>query len=137
MLAIAAAMVVAACASHEEAARDTLARAVTCPIERVTATQIDGVRWSEVRKREHPIPDPPADILADPQRLALWQAKHAPYSEGFDWYYKAFHVAGCGHEAEYLCQCPIDAPAWRQYACHCETATVPLVAGTRRPGPDR
>jgi hypothetical protein len=60
-----------ACASREEAARDALAKAFTCPFEQITAIKIDGVRWSEVKKRENPIPDPPTEIRADPARLAI------------------------------------------------------------------
>ncbi len=123
-----AVLLLSGCARQEEAARQMLAKSFTCPVERVTATRIDGVRWSEVKRRENPIPDPPADVRADPSRLAMWKEQHhAHYSRGFDRYYKAFHVVGCGHEADYLCQCPFDAPAWKQLACTCEQPSVPLV----------
>jgi hypothetical protein len=122
------------CASREEAARDTFATAFTCPVDRVTVTKVDGVRWSEVMKREHPIPAAPADIRSDPQRLAKWKEDHNYFSEGFDRYHRAFRVNGCGHAVEYLCQCPFDAPAWKQMACVCDKPNVPLVPGTQPRG---
>ena len=123
-----AAMLVAGCASREQAARDTLAQAFTCPVERVTATNVEGVRWSEVMRRAHPVPDPPAEVRADPARLAQWTEQyHGSFSPGFDHNTEGFHAAGCGHEADYLCFCPFEAPIARQAACTCEAATVPLL----------
>lgn len=121
-----AAMLVAGCASREQAARDTFAERFTCPIERVAATKVDGVRRSEVLERATPIPDPPAEIRADPARLAQWTESHR-VSPGFDGYYEGYRAAGCGHRAEYLCTCPIEAPIAKQAACTCEAPSVPLL----------
>lgn len=123
-----AALLIAGCASREQAARDTFAEHFACPIERVTATKVDGVRRSEVHQRETPIPDPPAEIRADPARLAQWTESHR-VSSGFDRYYEGYHAAGCGHRAEYLCTCPIEAPIAKQAACTCEAPSVPLLPG--------
>lgn len=117
---------VAGCASREREARETFAERFTCPIERVTATKVDGVRRSEVHQRATPIPDPPAEIRADPARLAQWTESHR-VSPGFDWYYEGYRAAGCGHRAEYLCTCPIEAPIAKQAACTCEAPSVPLL----------
>ncbi|UNK79554.1 hypothetical protein MNQ96_00180 [Sphingopyxis granuli] len=122
-----AAMLVAGCASRERAARDTFAERFTCPIERVTATKVDGVRRSEVLERATPIPDPPAEIRADPARLAQW-TDSLRVSPGFDGYYEGYRAAGCGHRAEYLCTCPIEAPIAKQAACTCEAPSVPLLS---------
>ncbi|MGV7120827.1 hypothetical protein [Sphingopyxis sp. 550A] len=123
---------VAGCASREQAARDTLAQAFTCPVERVAATKVDGVRWSEVQRRANPVPDPPTEIRADPVRLAQWtESHHASFSPGFDHNYEGFRAAGCGHEVEYLCFCPLEAPIAKQAACHCEAPSVPLLPAPR------
>jgi|GEM_PF-2952698 len=122
-----AALTLTACASREEAARNDFARRFTCPAEQVTTTKIPGVRWSEVRRREHPIPDPPAEVRADPARLDMWNRQNDHFSAGFDHNFEGFHVTGCGHEADLLCQCAIDTPVWKQFACPCEMPTVPLL----------
>ena len=127
LLLLLAMLSLAACASREEAARNDFARRFTCPAEQVTTTKIPGVRWSEVMRRENPIPEPPAEVRADPARLDMWNREYSNFSPGFDHNYEGFHVTGCGHAADLLCQCAIDTPAWKQFACPCEMPAVPLL----------
>ena len=92
---------------------------------------MSGGRWSEVMRRANPVPDPPPEIRADPARLAQWtESHHAPFSPGFEHNYAGFHAAGCGHEAEHLCFCPLEAPIGKQAACHCNAPIAPLLPGS-------
>ena len=122
-----AVILLAGCASREQAARDAFAKSLTCPVERVTATKVDGVRWSDVQRRANPIPQPPPEVRSDPARLAMWNKQNDNLSSGFDHNYEGFHVTGCGHEVNYLCFCPFDAPTWKQAACTCDAPPVPLL----------
>ena len=79
------------CDSFELAARNTLVKDKSCPVERVTATP-----------HAAQIPAPPPDIAADPERMRLWVQTHQQQIAG-----QTFVTAsGCGAETLYECQKP-------------------------------
>ncbi len=76
---------VLACASLESNARSEFARQNSCPDDRVTVGHA-------------PPRQPPADVAADPGRLAMWNDNEAKRAEHY------YVASGCGHESLYLCE---------------------------------
>jgi hypothetical protein len=79
------------CDSFELAARNTLVRDKTCPLERVTA-----------KPHGPQIPAPPADIGADPERMRMWVQSHQQAIAGHTF----MTASGCGAEVLYECVKP-------------------------------
>jgi hypothetical protein len=74
-------------APSEHTARAQFAQQTYCPEDRVTAHAV--------------VSDPPADIAADPERLALWQdAAEERAKKQLEWHVR---VEGCGERASFVC----------------------------------
>jgi hypothetical protein len=87
-----------ACQSLDDGARDEFAGHFTCPKERVEVRSRPDLNsydltWGRAQ--------PPPDVAADPQRLALWKEKQQDSrSRGSD---PVFELRGCGHSVLYHC----------------------------------
>jgi hypothetical protein len=81
-------LALAGCSSApERAARAQFARQTYCPESRVEAHAV--------------VSDPPSDIAADPERLALWQkAAEERATKQLEW---RVSVEGCGERADFVC----------------------------------
>jgi len=111
-LALLAALTVASlvgCKSLEEQARDDFSEAVSCPTSKIKVRELEGVTAFDVREKHNPTPKPkpPAEIAADPERLAIWEAKEeknrraSQREPGFG--SDVFEVKGCGETITYEC----------------------------------
>jgi hypothetical protein len=92
----------ASCASLNGTARDEFAKATTCPPERVTV-----VPRPDYRMPLPPDAPPPADIAADPGRLAYWQQQRDTqrhHLQNPDC--EMFEATGCGQSLMLCCEHP-------------------------------
>ncbi|MBX3229008.1 MAG: hypothetical protein KIT84_01620 [Labilithrix sp.] len=83
-----------ACKSKERGAKEEFARAHSCPEGRVTVKARPDLNWQTVVVGDL---KPPAEVAADPDRLAKWQADRA--NAGGD--LEVFEAEGCEHH-DYL-----------------------------------
>jgi len=97
---------VLACEGSKSGAIRTFGEKYSCPEDRLTAKPSD-VRWSTVDAVR--LTEPPADVKADPGRLAKWKKdqddKDRPTREALD-SFDVFEVSGCGHEQLVACKRP-------------------------------
>lgn len=105
VLVAAAAVMVGACTSLSNEARAAFAYKYFCPPDSITVT--------EARDLEHPwvipgyeMPPPPAEIQADPKRLAFYlevAKKRRTPERTFDNPYTFYEVKGCDYRETYVC----------------------------------
>jgi hypothetical protein len=111
LAAIVVPVVLAGCASLEEGARDHFVRALACPAERVTVKARPDLRYGDLIGAPT-ASAPPAEVAADPERLALWKEQRArAQADGranANARYDVFEVSGCGHTAQLGCRHPED-----------------------------
>lgn len=126
---------ICACGSQQEAASSTFSETYSCPRDQITVDPIKTVTMRELWLQANPLPQPPADIQADPERLAVWnktqdKAREGPL-RGVE-RYKLFHVTGCHQAQDYACYC---APHQKgasttrgttQDSCGCQAPPVPI-----------
>ena len=97
------------CKSREEQARDEFSEAVSCPASKVEVRELEGVTAYDVRQKHNPTPrpKPPAEVAADPERLAIWeereekQRRASQREPGFG--SDVFEATGCGETITYEC----------------------------------
>jgi hypothetical protein len=97
------------CKSREEQARDEFSEAVSCPASKIEVRELEGVTAHDVREKHNPTakPKPPADVAADPERLAVWEEKQdkqrraSQREPGFG--SDVFEAKGCGETITYEC----------------------------------
>jgi len=77
-------LLLASCATYEGTARSAFVHDASCPADRVTVARAQ-------------LPAPPADVAADPARLALWKDDAEKRAE------HRIVVTGCGQERRYDC----------------------------------
>jgi hypothetical protein len=103
-VAVAAVGVLASCASLSGGARETFSKLATCPPERVTVVERPDYR------RPVPPASPPPDVVADPERLALWhQQREKDRKEAGDnpcFGDTPFEATGCGRRIIMCCGHP-------------------------------
>lgn len=111
IVALAFALVLAACVQVETGARARFGMIYSCPDDRVQVKPRTDLQWGALRSRLLPepanVPDP--EVAADPARLAKWQevqtetrARKTEAYNDFD----VFEVEGCGHKAFLGCLHP-------------------------------
>jgi hypothetical protein len=101
--------VLVSCASLGGGARDDFAKTTNCPPDRVTV-----VPRPDYRVTLPPEPSPPADVAADPGRLAYWrQQQHAARSKQQNPDCDFFEVSGCGKRVILCCDHPTTASGTR------------------------
>ena len=123
------------CGSQQDAAFSTFSETYSCPRDQITVDPIKTVTMRELWMQANPLPQPPADIQADPERLALSnktqdKAREGPL-RGVE-RYKLFHASGCGRAEDYACYCPppqkgaSTTRGTRQDSCGCQAPPVPI-----------
>ncbi len=96
-LVVASCLALLACRSSTSVARENFGKKHSCPDDRITVTAHPELTWNALVRSPA---TPPADVAADPGRLAKWQADHAPVDPGFDIY----EASGCDHREYYGCE---------------------------------
>lgn len=103
-LALASLSLVAACGQgadrYAEAARETLSNAHSCPAERITVTPRPDLHAFDLMVGAPP--SPPADIAADPGRLAEWQRRQRESQDHYN-REKVYQAQGCDQVEYYAC----------------------------------
>ncbi len=95
-------LVLSACKSKEQGARESFSKDFTCPEDRVEVRARPDVKRSDLDKRE----EPPADIKADPGRLELWQSRKDEERKKSDDGCEMFEARGCGKQTLLCCSRP-------------------------------
>jgi hypothetical protein len=97
--AISALAALVGCQSLLDGAKETFSNENTCPIERVEARERPELKASSFKAKR----TPPADIAADPGRLAMWQKQEEASHTSSDGLGSIAEVRGCGKRAFYRC----------------------------------
>ncbi len=109
---LAATLMLAGCASLADGARDHFVKALSCPADRVTVKARPDLGYGDLLPAP-PAAAPPAEVAADPERLALWKEQQARAKAdrraNADARYDVFEVSGCGRTARLGCRHPEDA----------------------------
>jgi hypothetical protein len=92
-------VLVGACASRIDEARDTFSYSHDCPASRLEARRRADIRPSDGSKRERPS----TDVAADPERLQMWQQRQRRSREIDDERDEIYEVSGCGTVQLYAC----------------------------------
>ncbi len=92
----------AACQGKADGVRERFSASFTCPADRVEVRERADVTPSMLRVRE----ELPADIKADPGRLAMWREKQAKSDQASDSSCEMFEARGCGKQSLYCCSRP-------------------------------
>lgn len=92
-------VVLVGCRSNETMAKETFSRIYTCPEDRITLTTRKDLVARDLMVRPA---TPPADIKADPARLALWKQKEADRTSEYDGDV-VIEAKGCDHAETYVC----------------------------------
>lgn len=87
----------------EPGARDVFVKKAVCPADRVSVAARPDVAPHTIYVA--PTRTPPADIAADPGRLALWKSQQPPTVD-VDAIAKSYQVTGCGQTVLYACAHP-------------------------------
>lgn len=104
-----ASLMLQGCIRRVDAARDLFVQEKTCPANRVQVSELEGPTLHEMRqqKQGRKVERAPADIQADPSRLALWQAQQAEAARIQQWIDERFllyRASGCGQQQDYACE---------------------------------
>ncbi len=121
------------CSKNEEYARERFGVMHSCPVDTVTIKKRPDLKWSAVGwsgSNE----SPPAEVAADPVRLAKWkedQAKtYEPLIKSLD-EHDVYEAHGCGHDGYVGCKTPAktNGPTPR-YVCEVANVKTPSPAGS-------
>jgi hypothetical protein len=99
-LLLAFAALVVGCQSLTDGAKDDFSHKFSCPKDQVEARERPDIKAHSLSPFTGK--KPPADVAADPRRLAVWQADHQKQidSEDSD---TVIEVRGCSHSQLYKC----------------------------------
>lgn len=103
-----------ACQSKTSAAQEQFTKEFSCPKDRVTVTPRTDLSAYELAVGERD--KPPADVAADPGRLAEWNKKQKATEDGYK-SFKIFSVRGCDHDALYTCTDAVTNNGEQTVAC--------------------
>ncbi len=110
LLCCAIAFLLTSCTSREDAASALFVQRLSCPAERIQIEEIADTSLHALRQRQTQQKAPstaPAEIAADPERLALWQeqAEQAQSNQkAIDERYRLYRVSGCQQQEVYACE---------------------------------
>jgi hypothetical protein len=90
-------MLYKSCTALPNGTRDEFSEKFSCPNDAITSKARKDVQASEFEKPN----TPPAEIAADPARLAVWQANQPQ-----PWTVEFFELTGCGHHVLWGCRLP-------------------------------
>ena len=103
------ALLLAACGQLPEGARQYFIDKYSCPADRVTLTEIEDTRPSDIFAADWHAASPPDEVAADPGRLAQWQASEDERHKGWESWINSsrlFALSGCGHRLVLACRKP-------------------------------
>lgn len=117
-----AGLLLTGCTSRVDAALDRFVQEKTCPADRVQVSELEGPTLHERRqqKRAKAVEQAPADIQADPGRLALWQARQAEAARTRQWgdeQFLLYRASGCGQQQDYACEFLWSQKGWPRGRC--------------------
>lgn len=92
--------------SFEQGAREDFARRHSCPDDRIAIKPRNDIDSSEVLLDGFANREPPAEIAADPERLAKWQEEQNKTNAALDKDSGVFEVEGCDHHEILSCRHP-------------------------------
>jgi hypothetical protein len=90
------------CKSKESGAREAFSKEFTCPADRVEVRERPDVKMSMLRETSKP----PADVAADPGRLAMWNAEQEKSRTNADGLCEMFEARGCNQQTLMCCSRP-------------------------------
>jgi hypothetical protein len=85
------------CSFTTDMARSEFSRQYSCPEERLAVKTVPVSPETLLA-----VGEPPADVVADAARLALWRANRVEDMQTY-WHLSAVDVTGCGTRKTYLC----------------------------------
>jgi hypothetical protein len=95
-----------ACASAESGAKKEFSKTYVCPNDRITAKVRKDINGYDLQWGPYVYKEPPADIKADPGRLAVWNSQQEEEKGRHNsWWsdYKTIEVSGCDFKVFYSC----------------------------------
>jgi hypothetical protein len=98
---VAVCLLAASCAVSASAVRERFALDHSCPEERVSAHERSDVKPSDILLAHDE--QPPPEVAADPQRLAMWRDRNRAQAERWDDDHGVYEVQGCGAAGVYAC----------------------------------
>jgi hypothetical protein len=103
--------VLTACTRLETGAREHFSREFSCPENRIEAKTRADLRPSTMNPFLIPsVPEPPAEVKADPARLEVWRqnkvAQRSSSANFVDGRFTVIEVSGCDHQILYCCSHP-------------------------------
>jgi hypothetical protein len=99
---IAAGLLLVACQSLASGAKEQFSKDYSCPLDRIESRDRRDLHPSSF-SYPLPMPKPPADVAADPARLALWTKNHTHDPTLYDGDNDIEEARGCGKQAFYQC----------------------------------
>ena len=90
------------CKSKETGAREAFSKELTCPEDSVEVRERPDVKLSMLRGTTKP----PADVAADPGRLAMWNAEQEKSQKNADGLCEMFEARGCNQQTLMCCSRP-------------------------------
>jgi hypothetical protein len=91
------------CQTLSDGAKEKFSKDYSCPIDRLESRDRPDLHRSSFHTAAAPTATPPADIAADPARLAVWNQNHKQDPTSFDDLDDIEEVRGCGNAAFYAC----------------------------------
>ena len=95
-------MGVTGCKSLAKGATEEFAADFTCPADRVEVRPRTDIQPNDLRRQKPPAP--PADVAADPERLALFLEQQKKKADAANRLCEVFEARGCGNQVLYCCR---------------------------------
>ena len=89
------------CQNVADGAKERFSKDNSCPIDRVESRVREDLKPSSFYDKTKAAP--PADIAADPTRLAMWHEKQDAAATQSDSFFTIAEARGCGKQALYQC----------------------------------
>lgn len=104
---------------YAKAAEEEFSKTFSCPASSITVTPRPDLKAYDLQVTPT---SPPAEVAADPARLAEWKRREEKGKEGYDGM-SVYHASGCGHAAYYTCS--LATSTNEQQVIACSTAQHP------------
>ncbi len=98
---------------YAKAAEEEFSKTFSCPASSVTVTLRPDLKAYDLQVAPR---SPPAEVAADPARLAEWKRREDKGKEGYD-RMSVYHASGCGHAVFYTCSLATSSNDEQVIAC--------------------
>jgi hypothetical protein len=98
---------------HAKAAQEEFSRTFSCPVPSTTVTPRPDLKAYDLQTTPS---SPPAEVAADPARLAEWKRRQDKSREGYD-NMTVQQASGCGHAVYYTCSLATSSNDEQVVAC--------------------